>query len=164
MAVRKKATTEAESDTLPEQITPRRLYRSETNRVIAGVCGGLGEYFSTDPTMVRLVFVLLTIFSGTGLPLYLALWLIIPGESQREIISEKTIRRNADEMRSTAQNIGQTFRSPKVAAERRRWLGIAVILFGFIFFLGNFGFYGIDFGRLWPVWLIAGGILLLTFK
>ncbi len=53
---------------------PRQLYRSEKNKLLAGVCGGLAEYFNQDPTIVRVIFVLLTL-------LYLVLWLILPMES-----------------------------------------------------------------------------------
>jgi len=57
----------------------KKLYLSETDKKIGGVCGGLGEYFDRDPTVVRILFVLLILFSfGFGLLAYLALWLIIP--------------------------------------------------------------------------------------
>ncbi len=57
----------------------RRLYRSETNRMIAGVCGGLGDYFDIDPVLIRLIFVVLAVFSG-GLwfLVYILFWIIIP--------------------------------------------------------------------------------------
>ncbi len=55
----------------------KRLTRSY-DRKLGGVCGGLAEYFNVDVTIVRLAFVLLTIFKGTGLLLYIALWLILP--------------------------------------------------------------------------------------
>lgn len=42
-----------------------RLYRSSTDKVLAGVCGGLGDYFNIDPTIIRVIYVLLTVFSGT---------------------------------------------------------------------------------------------------
>lgn len=58
----------------------KRLTRSRTNRQLAGVCGGLGEYFGVDPTLIRIAFVLVTIFAGTGLLLYIILALIIPEE------------------------------------------------------------------------------------
>lgn len=56
----------------------KKLYRSRTNRKIAGVCGGLGEYMNLDPTVVRLIWVLLVFFAGTGLLAYLIAALIIP--------------------------------------------------------------------------------------
>lgn len=57
-----------------------RLYRSRTNRMIAGVAGGLGEYFGIDPTLVRLLFVVFAVFVGGGLMAYLILWIVIPEE------------------------------------------------------------------------------------
>jgi phage shock protein C len=59
----------------------KRLYRSRNERMIAGICGGLGEYFSIDPTLVRLIFVFGTIITGTGLFwAYLIMLLVVPEE------------------------------------------------------------------------------------
>ena len=58
---------------------PKRLYRSRTDKVIAGVCGGLGEYFERDSTLFRVLFVLIAILSlGLGVIAYIAMWMIIP--------------------------------------------------------------------------------------
>ena len=59
----------------------KTLRRSRTDKMIAGICGGLGKYFGLDSTILRLVFVLLLIFAGTGLLAYLVLWLVIPYEN-----------------------------------------------------------------------------------
>jgi phage shock protein C len=58
----------------------RKLYRSKTDRKVAGVCGGLAQYFNIDPTLIRVLFVVLAILGGSGLVLYLALWIIVPTE------------------------------------------------------------------------------------
>lgn len=60
----------------------KRLYRSLDQRMVAGVCGGLGEYLNTDPTVIRILFVILAIlgFGFGGLIVYLAMWLIVPEE------------------------------------------------------------------------------------
>lgn len=55
-----------------------RLSRSTSERMVAGVCGGLAEYFNIDPVIVRLIFVLVTLTSGIGLPVYVLLWVIMP--------------------------------------------------------------------------------------
>lgn len=55
-----------------------RLMRSRTESIIAGVCGGLGDYFGVDPVIVRLIFVLLTLTTGLGLLVYPVLWLAMP--------------------------------------------------------------------------------------
>lgn len=59
----------------------KTLRRSRTDKMVAGVCGGLGKYFGLDSTILRLVFVLLLIFAGTGLLAYLVMWLVIPYEN-----------------------------------------------------------------------------------
>lgn len=56
----------------------KKLYRSQNDRMIAGVCGGLAEHFGTDPTWVRLLFILFFVFGGGGFLLYLIMWLIVP--------------------------------------------------------------------------------------
>lgn len=55
----------------------RRLYRSSRQKVVAGVCGGLGEYFSVDPVWFRLGFVLLALGGGSGILIYLLMWLVV---------------------------------------------------------------------------------------
>lgn len=61
---------------------PRPLRRSRRNRVIAGVVGGLADYFGLDPTLARIVYVLVSIFSAAfpGIIVYLLLWILIPQE------------------------------------------------------------------------------------
>jgi phage shock protein C len=58
----------------------RKLYRSKTNRKLAGVCGGLAQYFNIDATLIRVLFVLLAVLGGSGLVLYVAMWIIVPKE------------------------------------------------------------------------------------
>jgi phage shock protein C len=58
----------------------RKLYRSRTNRKLAGVCGGLAQYFNTDATLIRVLFVVLAVLGGSGLVIYLAMWIIVPNE------------------------------------------------------------------------------------
>jgi phage shock protein C len=64
----------------PERPGPRRLTRSRTDRMIAGVCGGFAAYSGIDATIVRLVMVLLGVLGGTGVLLYLVAWVIVPAE------------------------------------------------------------------------------------
>lgn len=56
----------------------KHLYRSSKNKIIAGVCGGLGEYFGVDPVIIRLLWVLLTLMGGSGIILYIIFWIIVP--------------------------------------------------------------------------------------
>lgn len=57
---------------------PKRLFKSKTNRVFFGVCGGLGEYFNIDPTIIRLALALLICLAGTGLLAYIIAAIIMP--------------------------------------------------------------------------------------
>ena len=64
----------------------KTLFRSKTNRMIAGVCGGLAEYFNMDPTIVRLLYVFLTLFSkGLGIMAYIILIVAVPEEKENEV-------------------------------------------------------------------------------
>jgi phage shock protein C len=60
----------------------RKLYRSRTDRKLAGVCGGLAQYFNADPTLIRVLFVVLALLGGPGLVIYLVLWILVPEEPQ----------------------------------------------------------------------------------
>ena len=60
----------------------RRLHRSESDRMLCGVCSGLGDYLDVDPTLVRLVWVAAILFGGCGLLLYVIAAIVIPTESR----------------------------------------------------------------------------------
>ncbi|USS40468.1 PspC domain-containing protein [Thermococcus aggregans] len=71
----------------------KKLYRSKKNRILFGVCGGLAEYFNVDPTLVRILFILLLLGSvGTAALLYLLLALVMPEEPEEggEVSGEET--------------------------------------------------------------------------
>ncbi len=71
-----------------EQI--KRLYRSRQDRMIGGVCGGLGDYFGIDPTLVRLLFVFGTLMGFQGLLAYLVLLIVVPEASQAAAVEQET--------------------------------------------------------------------------
>ncbi|HLF70186.1 MAG TPA: PspC domain-containing protein [Actinomycetota bacterium] len=72
------AATQREEDSAPARQGVRLLRRSTSNRMIAGVCGGLGRYLGIDATLIRIAWVLLVLGAGTGILLYLIAWLVIP--------------------------------------------------------------------------------------
>lgn len=61
--------------------TDKRLCRSRSNRTLAGVCGGIAEYYGWDPTLVRVAWIVLTLLGGSGILLYLIMWLVMPEAS-----------------------------------------------------------------------------------
>ena len=60
----------------------KRLYRSRQDSIIAGVCGGLGDYFDIDPTFLRILFIAMAFAFGATLVLYILMWLIVPLSSK----------------------------------------------------------------------------------
>ncbi len=56
----------------------KRLYRSGVDKILSGVCGGIGEYFNIDPVLIRLLWVLMSLAWGSGILLYIIAWIIIP--------------------------------------------------------------------------------------
>jgi len=59
---------------------PKRLFPSRKDRILGGVCGGLGTYFNLDPVLMRLIWVVLFFFAGFGLLAYILAWIVIPEE------------------------------------------------------------------------------------
>ena len=63
-------------------MTEDRLYRSESDRMIAGICGGIAEKYDYDPSLIRLVALVFVLSAGSGLLVYLLAWIVIPTESE----------------------------------------------------------------------------------
>jgi phage shock protein C len=137
-----------------KQSKPKSLYRSKKDRVLGGVAGGLGEYFEVDSTLIRLIFIILFFSGGTGLLLYLVLWLIMPSKPGKKIADERTIKENVEEIRTKAEEMGHR--------QGRQWFGILLLVLGIIILLRNLGFFRIFVGRLWPIVLVIIGIALLA--
>lgn len=70
----------------------RPLRRSSTDRVLGGVCGGLAEYLRVDPVVVRILAVVLAVFGGSGVLLYLVGWLVIPEQGHPQSVAERVLR------------------------------------------------------------------------
>lgn len=125
----------------------KRLYKSQYDRMIGGVAGGIAEYLKVDTTIVRIVFVLMSLFGGTGLIIYIAGLLIMP-ESKLKIRSEK---------------------SAKIKRNNTGFWGVLLIIAGLFFILPDMGFMRSrhmwmwhDFwGFLLPIMVIAIGAWLL---
>lgn len=81
-----------------------RLTRSRTDRMVAGVCGGLAAYFAIDPVIVRLIFVLVTLTSGIGVLLYPVLWLVMPKAGPGP---DQFFPNDPEEWRMRVQTVGQ---------------------------------------------------------
>ncbi len=134
-----------------------KLYRSQENKILGGICGGLGEYLGIDPTLVRIFFVIFSLASGSGVLVYLLLWIIIPSAGETSGTEEFSSR-----TRQMGRELGEALRNPNPGA--MRWIGAGLVAAGLIFLLQNFNFPWLRWLNqdiLWPLLLIAGGIALL---
>jgi len=152
-------------------VAVKRLYRSRRDTVIAGVCGGLAEYFDVDPSLIRLA-VLVTIFlGGAGVVVYLVAWLIVPPNPEQK--SSPAFDRNqkikeevVGELRRVggdiADRIEGSIEDLEGRPERRSavFAGLFLIVLGGAFLFKNF-IPWLDFEKLWPLLLIVMGVLLL---
>lgn len=144
------------------------LYRSESDRMLGGVCGGLGDYLGIDTTFVRVFFALLFFGSGVGFLIYVALWIIAPSESSA--YADKSLEENlkdsaqnfSERVQTVGEEFGQALRTPHPKAGLI--VGIALIILGGLLFVENLGvpWLGwLSFDILWPVLLIVGGGVLI---
>jgi len=78
-------------------VEPRRLYRSRDDRMIAGLCAGLGQFFDMDPTVVRLLVVLLTFIWPFTPLVYLVLMLVVPEDPKSEVLTKSQDLNPSDE-------------------------------------------------------------------
>jgi phage shock protein PspC (stress-responsive transcriptional regulator) len=79
------------TENITDSPTVRRLERSSSDRMLAGVCGGLGRYFELNPTVFRVGFVVLTLLGGAGVLVYLAAALVMPGEGRDRSLAEQVL-------------------------------------------------------------------------
>jgi phage shock protein C len=85
----------------------KRLYRSSRDRVLWGVCGGLGRYFNIDPVIVRVIFVLTIFFGGLGIIAYIVMAIVVPNENSKATEPKDTIKENVHEIKDTTESIGK---------------------------------------------------------
>lgn len=95
----------------PPPAGPKRLYRSREQRMFLGVCGGLGEYFDLDPTVVRLIFAAGVLVGGAAIAVYAVLALIMPAQESLDLDPRAAAQETLDE----ASNEIQTFASDVVS-------------------------------------------------
>lgn len=89
---------------------PRRLYRSESDSMISGVCGGIADYLSVDPAIVRIVFVVAVLANGAGLLIYLVLAIVLPKESSVAQVGEETVREGVRDLEARARHLASEAR------------------------------------------------------
>ncbi len=122
-----------------------RLMRSSQNKVIGGVCGGIGEYFDIDPVFVRIVAVILAFANGIGFVAYIFALIIMP---KREFDPTTSGTANGEEHNQ---------QTPKRSPWNKYLPGVILIVIGTFMLARQYGF-GIDWGEFWALAFIGAGL------
>jgi len=142
-----------------------KLTRSQTDKILGGVCAGLGDYLNIDPVFVRLFFIVLTVIDGIGFWIYILLWLLMPASAADE--SHFEMNQFGERARQMGSEFSEAVSKPN--PDVKKYLGAGLILMGLFFFfekiiqqfdLGWFSWFNQDI--LQAVLLLAAGIVLLV--
>jgi len=145
-------------------MTQKKLTRSTTDRKIAGICGGLGEYLNVDPLVFRIIFLFLLICGGSGFILYVLMWILIPEKKNQECAEmqneeyvtceavEEDTDYSSDHKKHIKKHHGGIFWGLFFVAIGVLWLGKSFELF-------DFNWHSVL--KLWPLFIVWVGVLLL---
>jgi phage shock protein C len=142
-----------------------KLYRSQTDRMLGGVCGGLAKYLHVDLTIVRLFFVVLTLLGGFGPLVYFIMWIIVPLEDHVYTDTHPE-RFDGEDIKERASMVRDDFINAVKQPNQNtaRFIGIALVLAGGFFLLRqlHIPWLGwLDTGVLWAALILLAGIALL---
>jgi phage shock protein C len=122
----------------------KRLHRSSTNKIIAGVCGGLGKYFEIDPVILRLIAVILVFpTGGAAILVYLIAWMIIPRLEDDAVVEEPLHQEPVS-----------------ASAWRGFWPGIILVGIGLLLIVRE-TWYWFHWDEMWPIIFIGAGLFLI---
>ncbi len=142
-----------------------KLYRSQTERMLGGVCGGLAKYLNVDTTIVRLFFIVLTLLGGFGPLVYFIMWIVVPLE-EHVYTDTHPERFDGEDIKERAGMVRDDFitaiRQPN--QNTARFIGIALVLAGGFFLLRQLDLpwlNWLDSGVIWAALILLAGIALL---
>lgn len=151
--------------------TEKRLVRTSKNKMLGGVAAGIGDYFDLDPNIIRFLFIVLTVFGGSGVLMYLLLWLLLPSDTSETSGGRDTMRENIGQMKETVQGFAEDIKKEvtpeKTDTEKKSksqgYLGVVLVVLGVGFLLINLGLLDMYvIRRFWPVLLVFLGVSLLS--
>ncbi|NEU07301.1 PspC domain-containing protein [Flavihumibacter sp. R14] len=152
----------------------KKLQRNEQDKMLAGVCAGLAEYFDVDVTWIRIAFVVATLAGFSGVLAYIILWIavpakpFIPGAYNSHQSRYSADYRVYEESKEPSAYNTYTVPEPPVPARKagngRMIAGLVLVAFGAFFLLDEFNVipYWFDFDKLWPLIFIIPGILIIS--
>lgn len=145
----------------------KKLYRSRADRVIFGVCGGLGKYFDIDPVIFRILFVLLAFIDGVGILAYIIMAIVIPAEdkSGSDGGRKDEVDEFADKVEKRAEDLAGEIKKSAVypSGNSKNALGIIIILAG-LFLLARefFPLEWVGRGIIFPLAVILLGFYIIS--
>jgi len=104
----------------------KKLYRSKDNRIIFGVCGGLGEYFEVDALIVRILFVILSLINGAGIVAYLILAIVVPEDNK----DKKAKKNGVEEVQEKTQDLAEELKTNSWLKNSKNIFGLVIVLIG----------------------------------
>lgn len=132
---------------------PENLHKSRTNKVFAGVCGGLAEYFRVDATLIRLAWALAVFVGGSGLIIYILAMIIMPDDPAYQVKTAGSSQETSESRPINAEQGGEH--------KRRQILGLILVCIGAYFLLERwFPFFNMH--NWWPAILIILGVFVLV--
>ncbi len=145
----------------------KKLQRNQQDKMIAGVCSGLADYFDVDVTWVRIAFVIAVMAGASGLLAYLVLWIAVPRKPYLPDYAKFTTNYNVNDPANSSNPIpGMAYSKPKKrdTGKGRLIVGVIFIVFGTFFLLNEFNLIPdwVEFHNLWPLILIGMGIYTLS--
>jgi len=130
-------------------LTPKKLQRSNTSRVVFGVCGGLGEYFNVDPLIFRLIFIVFTLGAGSGVIIYLILAFLIPKEPLPGVTDTGS---QIFDVKARIEMLVSELHELRGLSKRRKIFGLIIVCLGVFLLLNQLLPWRIfDWGVLWAV-------------
>lgn len=140
----------------------KKLVRIEKDKIVAGVCTGLGAYFDVDAVLVRIIFVILTLAGGAGILLYLGMVMVIPMDAGDDgILDGDEMLKESAPKKDPVQDFTNTY----LQGDTSKLFAVILIAIGVFYFLSSAGLFAIfDLGRIWPIILIIVGIAILIRK
>lgn len=136
-------------------MTNKKLYRNENDAVLGGVCNGLADYFEVDVTLIRVIFLVLGLFGGSGILIYLILWLVVPKKDGIvEIVDDKDKKDKKE--KTMAKETKSEVKSEKVRSGS--FLGIVLMVLGTLLLAERMFQFMIRWDYVWPIMLIGLGV------
>ncbi len=143
----------------------KKLKRNQQEKMIAGVCAGLADYFDVDVTWVRIVFVLAVFAGMSGVLAYIILWIAVPSATYRDNYGQYTADYKVSGATTEQPHVDEHYpRSRRRSRGGGRIVaGLLFIIFGTFFLLDEFNFipYWFDLSKLWPLVFIIPGISMI---